>query len=338
ILHRGEFLSPTEPVATGTPAVLPPIRARNPSGADRLDFARWLVEPGNPLTARVLANQLWMRLFGEGLVRSAGDFGVRGDAPTHPELLDLLASQLAESGWSRKALLTAILNSDTYRQSSATRPELADADPLNKLLARQNRLRVEGEVVRDLHLAASGLLSRKIGGPSVFPPMPPEIASLSYAGNFRWNESTGEDRYRRGMYTFFKRTSPYPDLVTFDCPDANVANVRRSVSNTPLQALTTLNAQTFAEAALALAKNCLTQTESAEPTDGTRVGRLFETCLLRRPEEGETAGLLSLLVSARAAFQTEPAAAKKLGGTPELAAWTTVARVILNTDEFITRD
>ena len=338
ILHRGEFLSPTEPVATGTPAVLPPIRARNPGGADRLDFARWLVEPGNPLTARVLANQLWMRLFGEGLVRSAGDFGVRGDAPTHPELLDLLASQLSESGWSRKALLTAILNSATYRQSSATRPELADTDPLNKLLARQNRLRVEGEVVRDLHLAASGLLSRKIGGPSVFPPMPPEIASLSYAGNFRWNESTGEDRYRRGMYTFFKRTSPYPDLVTFDCPDANVANVRRSVSNTPLQALTTLNAQTFAEAALALAKNCLTQKETAEPTDETRVGRLFETCLLRRPEEGETVGLLSLLGSARAAFQSEPAAARKLGGTPELAAWTTVARVVLNTDEFITRD
>jgi hypothetical protein len=338
ILHRGEFLSPTEPVATGTPAVLPPIRARNPSGPDRLDFARWLMEPGNPLTARVLANQLWMRLFGEGLVRSAGDFGVRGDAPTHPELLDLLAGQLLETGWSRKALLRAILNSATYRQSSATRPELADTDPLNKLLARQNRLRVEGEVVRDLHLAASGLLSRKIGGPSVFPPMPPEIASLSYAGNFRWNESAGEDRYRRGMYTFFKRTSPYPDLVTFDCPDANVANVRRSVSNTPLQALTTLNAQTFSEAAQALAKNCVQQTGTAEMTDESRLGSLFETCLLRRPEQGETAGLLSLLESARTSFQTQPDTAKKLGGTPELAAWTTVTRVILNTDEFITRD
>ena len=338
ILHRGEFLSPTDPVATGTPAVLPPIRARNPGGPDRLDFARWLVEPGNPLTARVLANQLWMRLFGEGIVRSAGDFGVRGEAPTHPELLDLLASQLMETGWSRKALLRAILNSAAYRQSSATRPELADTDPLNKLLARQNRLRVEGEVVRDLHLAASGLLSRKIGGPSVFPPMPPEIASLSYAGNFRWNESTGEDRYRRGMYTFFKRTSPYPDLITFDCPDANVANVRRSVSNTPLQALTTLNAQTFSEAAQALAKNCVQQTGTAGQTDEARLGRLFETCLLRRPEQVEAAGLLSLLQSARTSFQTQPDSSKKLGGTPELAAWTTVARVVLNTDEFITRD
>ena len=338
ILHRGEFLSPTDPVATGTPAVLPPILARNHSGPDRLDFARWLVEPGNPLTARVLANQLWMRLFGEGIVRSAGDFGVRGEAPTHPELLDLLASQLMETGWSRKALLRAILNSAAYRQSSATRPELADTDPLNKLLARQNRLRVEGEVVRDLHLAASGLLSRKIGGPSVFPPMPPEIASLSYAGNFRWNESTGEDRYRRGMYTFFKRTSPYPDLITFDCPDANVANVRRSVSNTPLQALTTLNAQTFSEAAQALAKNCVQQTGTAGQTDEARLGRLFETCLLRRPEQVEAAGLLSLLQSARTSFQTQPDSSKKLGGTPELAAWTTVARVVLNTDEFITRD
>jgi hypothetical protein len=338
ILHRGEFLSPTDQVATGTPAVLPPIRSRNSSGGDRLDFARWLVDPGNPLTARVLANQLWMRLFGEGIVRSAGDFGVRGEAPTHPDLLDLLASQLRDTSWSRKALLRAILNSATYKQSSATRPELAETDPLNKLLARQNRLRVEGEIVRDLHLAASGLLSRKIGGPSVFPPMPPEIASLSYAGNFRWNESTGEDRYRRGMYTFFKRTSPYPDLVTFDCPDANVANVRRSVSNTPLQALTTLNAQTFSEAAQALAKNCGQPPGSPPQTDEARLVRLFETCLLRTPEQQEAAGLLSLLHSARNAFLAQPESAQKLGGTPELAAWTTVARVVLNTDEFITRD
>jgi hypothetical protein len=338
ILHRGEFLSPTEQVATGTPGVLPPLRARNSSAADRLDFARWLVEPGNPLTTRVLANQFWMRLFGEGIVRSVGDFGVRGEAPTHPELLDLLASQLLEGGWSRKDLLRNILNTATYRRSSANRPDLAEIDPLNKLLARQSRLRVEGEVVRDLHLAAAGLLTRKIGGPSVFPPMPPEIASLSYAGNFRWNESTGEDRYRRGMYTFFKRTAPYPDLVTFDCPDANVANVRRSVSNTPLQALTTLNAQTFSEAAQALAKKTIQQVESPQPTDEARLNRIFETCLLRRPEPGETAGLLSLLHSAKAAFEKQPVAAQKLGGTPELAAWTTVARVVLNTDEFITRD
>ncbi len=338
VLHRGEFLSPTEPVVAATPAVLPPLKPRRAGVPDRLDFARWLVAPENPLTARVLANQIWMRLFGEGIVRTVGDFGVRGELPTHPELLDLLASQLVESGWSRKALIRAILSSATYRQSSVTRADLAEVDPLNKLLARQNRLRVEGEIVRDLHLAASGLLSRKIGGPSVFPPMPPEIASLSYAGNFRWTESTGEDRFRRGMYTFFKRTAPYPDLVTFDCPDANVASVRRTVSNTPLQALTTLNAQSFTEAAQALAKKCLQQSEASEQTDRARAQTLFEACLLRTPDSGETDALLSLLHSARDIFQGQPAAAQKLGGAPELAAWTTVARVVLNTDEFITRD
>jgi hypothetical protein len=243
-----------------------------------------------------------------------------------------------ESGWSRKTLIRAILSSATYRQSSVTRADLAEVDPLNKLLARQNRLRVEGEIVRDLHLAASGLLSRKIGGPSVFPPMPPEIASLSYAGNFRWTESTGEDRFRRGMYTFFKRTAPYPDLVTFDCPDANVASVRRTVSNTPLQALTTLNAQSFTEAAQALAKKCVQQPEASEQTDRARAQTLFKACLLRTPDSGETDALLSLLHSARDIFQRQPAAAQKMGGAPELAAWTTVARVVLNTDEFITRD
>jgi hypothetical protein len=338
VLHRGEFLNPTDAVATGTPAVLPPIQPRSPQGSDRLDFARWLVSPENPLTARVLVNQVWMRLFGEGIVRSVGDFGVRGEAPTHPELLDLLASQLMESGWSRKALIRSILLSSTYRQSSVSRPDLLETDPLNKLLARQNRMRVEGEIVRDLHLAASGLLARKIGGPSVFPPMPPEIASLSYAGNFRWTDSTGEDRYRRGMYTFFKRTAPYPDLVTFDCPDANVASVRRTVSNTPLQALTTLNAQTFTEAAQALAKRYVETSGPEEQTDASRIQRLFESCLLRSPDEGEAKGLLSLLRSARDTFQREPSQAQKLGGTPELAAWTTVVRVVLNTDEFITRD
>ena len=338
VLHRGEFLSPTDAVAAATPAVLPPMQSRRSGTADRLDFARWLVTPENPLTARVLANQVWLRLFGEGIVRTVGDFGVRGEPPTHPELLDLLASQLVESGWSRKALIRAIMCSATYRQSSVNRGDLLEIDPLNKLLARQNRLRVEGEIVRDLHLAASGLLSRKIGGPSVFPPMPPEIASLSYAGNFRWTESEGENRFRRGMYTFFKRTAPHPDLVAFDCPDANVSSVRRTVSNTPLQALTTLNAQSFTEAARALAKRCVQEPGEVELPDLARVRTLFETCLLRAPEQAETDALLNLLHSARDTFQTQPASAQKLGGTPELAAWTAVARVVLNTDELITRD
>jgi hypothetical protein len=298
------------------------------------------MDNANPLTARVLANQIWMHLFGDGIVRSIGDFGVRGDAPTHPELLDLLASRLKDHGWSRKELIRAIVHSATYKQSSASRPDLRETDPLNRLLGRQNRLRVEGEIVRDLHLAASGLLSRKIGGPSVFPPMPPEIASLSYAGNFRWNDSKGEDRYRRGMYTFFKRTAPYPDLITFDCPDANVTSVRRTISNTPLQALTTLNAQTFAEASQALAKKVAGQKAPAEGAEGDtfRMRNLFFDCLFRMPAPKEVAPLIGLLNSARDSFFKQPEQAKKLGGSPEVAAWTTVVRVVLNTDEFITRD
>ena len=338
IFHRGEFLSPGEQVSAGTPGVLPALLARKPGAPDRLDLARWLTSAENPITARVLANQIWMRLFGEGLVRSAGDFGVRGEPPTHPELLDLLASRLRDHGWSRKDLIRQILLSKTYKQSSKTRSELKDIDPLNRLLARQNRLRVEAEVVRDLHLAAAGLLSRKIGGPSVFPPMPPEIASLSYANNFRWTESQGEDRYRRGMYTFFKRTAPYPDLVTFDCPDANVANVRRSVSNTPLQALTTLNAKTFSEAAQTLAKKITSHPEAAKRSDAEKMDQLFKTCLLRGADPTESKALLALLNTSRETFESRPHEAEKFATDPELASWTAVARIVLNTDEFITRD
>ena len=336
ILHRGEFLSPTDSVNANTPAILPALAI--PSGQpSRLDFANWLFQPENPLTARVLANQIWMRLFGEGIVRTVADFGVRGESPSHPELLDLLASSLRSNGWSRKQLIRSIMLSQTYQRSSATRPDLADKDPLNTLLARQNRIRVEGEIVRDLHLASAGLLSRKIGGPSVFPPMPPEIAALSYANNFKWTESKGEDRYRRGMYTFFKRTAPYPELMTFDCPDANLTNVRRTVSNTPLQALTTLNAATFAEAALALGKQTAS-IESAERNDHERIRSLFTSVLLREPNPIEMESLIHLLSQARETFKQDTDSAKQFAGSVETAAWTALARTLLNTDELITRD
>jgi len=341
IFHRGEFLSPTDPVTPGTLGVLPPLIARNGGAPDRLDLARWLISRENPLPARVAVNQIWMRLFGEGLVRTAADFGVRGDRPSHPELLDWLASEFVAQGWSRKTLIREIMLSETYRQSSDTRAELNDIDPRNVLLARQNRLRVEGEVVRDLHLAAAGLLSSKIGGPSVYPPMPPEIAALSYAGNFRWKTSEGADRYRRGMYTFFKRTAPYPDLMTFDCPDANVASIRRTVSNTPLQALTTLNADTFNEAARVLATRTLA---SAAPDDSARIVEAFQRCLVRPARKEETTLLLGLLRDARTYYSGHADDAKKMAGAlaqgavPELAAWTTVTRILLNTDEFITRE
>jgi mono/diheme cytochrome c family protein len=343
VLHRGEFLSPADPVKPGALAILPPLRSRNGDGklADRLDFARWLVSRENPLTARVTVNHIWAQLFGTGIVKTEGDFGVRGEPPSHPELLDWLADEFVAKGWSRKQFIRLLVTSATYQQSAAQRPDLRDMDPLNRLLARQARIRVEGEVVRDLHLAASGLLSGKIGGPSVFPPMPPEVAALSYANNFKWSESSGEDRYRRGMYTFFKRTAPHPDLTTFDCPDANIACVARNVSDTPLQALTTLNAQVFADAARALAARVLREVSG---DDASRVERAFRLCLARPPTGAETSRLMSLLSQARAFYAANPAEAKKLianakeANAAELAAWTAMTRIVMNTDEFITRN
>jgi mono/diheme cytochrome c family protein len=343
ILHRGEFLSPTDPVKPGTLAILPPLRSRSGDGrlADRLDFARWLVSRENPLTARVIVNQMCAQLFGAGIVRTENDFGVRGEPPSHPELLDWLADEFIAKGWSRKQFIRLLVTSATYQQSAVVRPELRDRDPLNRLFARQARVRVEGEIVRDLHLAASGLLSQKIGGPSVFPPMPPEIAALSYANNFKWTESKGEDRYRRGMYTFFKRTAPHPELMTFDCPDANIACVARNVSDTPLQALTTLNAQVFAEAARALASRVLREVSGS---DAPRVERAFRLCLARPPTGAETSRLMSLLSQARAFYAANPDEAKKLVGdakdakAEEVAAWTAMTRIVMNTDEFITRN
>ncbi|MCA1963678.1 MAG: PSD1 and planctomycete cytochrome C domain-containing protein [Prosthecobacter sp.] len=338
LLHRGDFLQPGDEVRPGTLAVLPPLKG---SGT-RLDLARWLVSPENPLTPRVTVNHIWAKLFGEGLVSTVADFGVRGAKPTHPELLDYLAAEFIRQGWSRKALLRLIMTSATYRQQSHHRPEMADIDPKNELLWRQNRLRVEGEIVRDLALAASGLLSPKIGGESVFPPMPADIAALSYAGNFKWQTSTGADRYRRGLYTFFKRTAPHPDLTTFDCPDANLTNVRRTVSNTPLQALTTLNAESFAEAAQALAARALAQPGS----DESRLAHAFQLCLTRPAAEKETAALRTLLEDSRQHYQAHPEEAAAAIGphaakdipAAENAAWVAVTRILLNMDEFITRE
>ena len=341
VLHRGEFLTPADPVKPGALAILPPLRGRKDGLPDRLDLARWLVSRENPLAPRVAVNDIWAQLFGAGLVRTENDFGVRGERPSHPELLDWLADEFMKAGWSRKKFLQLLLTSATYQQSAVLRPDIRDADPLNRLLARQARLRLEGEVVRDLHLAASGLLSGKIGGPSVFPPMPPEVAAISYAGNFKWSDSTGDDRHRRGMYTFFKRTAPHPDLMTFDCPDANTACIARSVSDTPLQALTTLNAQTFADAARALARRVLTEVAG---DDASRIGRAFRLCLARPPTGPETSRLMALLSQARAFYAANPEEAKKLianakdANAVELAAWTATTRIVMNTDEFITRN
>ena len=349
LMHRGNFLDPADEVKPGVLGVLPSIAA-NPSNPTRLDLARWLVSPNHPLTPRVAVNQIWGKLFGEGLVRTAADFGVRGEKPANPDLLDFLARHFIEQGWSRKKLLKTILLTATYRQISSqahrTPEELSHiqaVDPLNFLLWRQNRLRVEGEIVRDLHLAASGLLSRKIGGPSVFPPMPPDIADLSYANNFKWTTSTGEDRFRRGLYTFFKRTAPHPDLTTFDCPDANLTSIKRTVSNTPLQALTTLNAESFAEAARALAQRLLT---SSSASDEQRIHLCYQLCLGRLPSTREATALRQLLADSRKHYQSSPREAAEMTGTyapkgisvTEAASWAAAARIVLNTDEFITRE
>lgn len=344
LLHRGDFLQPAEVVTPATFATLPPVK-----GASRLDLARWLVSKNNPLTPRVAVNHLWARLFGEGLVRTVADFGVRGEPPSHPRLLDWLADEFMRQGWSRKKILKTIMMSAAYRRSSAIPadlpPQVLEIDPKNTLLWRQNRVRVDAEIVRDLYLACSGLLTEKVGGPSVFPPMPADVAALSYAGNFKWATSQGADRYRRGMYTFFKRTAPYPDLTTFDCPDANLTNVQRTVSNTPLQALTTLNAEAFAEAAQALAKRVLT--DQTLVGDEARLTRAFRLGVSRQPSMQELATLRDLLAEAKLTYQRgnldEAKAAYGRHGVPQMppvenAAWVATTRIILNLDELITRN
>lgn len=344
LLHRGDFLQPAEVVTPATFATLPPVK-----GTSRLDLARWLVSKNNPLTPRVVVNHIWARLFGEGLVRTVADFGVRGEPPSHPRLLDWLADEFMRQGWSRKKILKTIMMSAAYRRSSAIPsnlpPQVLEIDPKNTLLWRQNRVRVDAEIVRDLYLACSGLLAEKVGGPSVFPPMPADVAALSYAGNFKWATSQGADRYRRGMYTFFKRTAPYPDLTTFDCPDANLTNVQRTVSNTPLQALTTLNAEAFAEAAQALAKRVLI--DKTLVGDEARLTRAFRLVVSRRPSMQELASLRDLLTTARLTYQRgkldEAKTAYGRHGVPqappaENAAWVATSRIILNLDELITRN
>jgi hypothetical protein len=345
VLRRGEFKEPTDAVAAGTLAVLPPVKHRGERG-DRLDLARWLVSGENPLTPRVVANELWANLFGEGIVTTLNDFGVRGGRPSHPALLDWIAAEFVRNGWSRKKLIKTIVMSNTYRQSSAHRPELVDLDPKNHLLARQNRFRVEGEIVRDLSLAAAGLLSPKVGGPSVFPPIPPGVADVNYNSAFKWTVSPGEDRYRRGLYTFFKRTAPHPNLMTFDCPDSNVTTVQRSRSNTPLAALVTLNNESFTEAAQALSNRVWSEAQQGQiGTDAERLTRAFRLCVAREPAGPELDRLTSLLETSRAWYGKNPEAAKQFAGAnppknlpiEEAAAWTATVRVLLNLDEFLTR-
>jgi len=348
LLHRGDFLQPAEEVTSDPLEIIAnthPLRSRHADQpADRLDLAHWLVDPHHPLTSRVSVNHVWAHLFGRGIVPTVNDFGVRGELPTHPELLDWLAWHFShDMQWSRKRLIQTILMSATYRQASHHREELTRVDPTNRLFARQNRLRVPAEVIRDLHLSVSGLLSPKVGGPSVFPPLPPGVAELSYANNFKWATSGGEDAYRRGMYTFFKRTSPHPTLISFDCPDSNTTLLQRESSNTPLQALVTLNNGVFTEAAQALARRVLMESGG---DDRRRLTYALRLCIARQPQDAELDRFEPLLVAARRYYQSHPDDARLLAShhrwdevaTEENAAWIATLRMVLNLDEFIVRD
>lgn len=339
VMIRGDFLRKGVEVKPGTPAVLPKA-----TGATRLELARWLVSAENPLTARVTANWVWTKFFGRGLVSTPEDFGTQGAKPAHPELLDWLATVLRDGGWSLKKFHKLIVTSATYKQSSTVSAEALKRDPLNVLLARQQRMRLEAELMRDSALAASGLLNREVGGPSIRPPQPPGISELTYANSARWVESTGPARYKRGLYIWFQRTSPYPLLTTFDAPDSNVCTVRRERSNTPLQALTLLNDSVFVEAAQALAKRV--QLDPTAKSDEERVARAFRYALGRAPAPVETERLVKLLAQFRKLADTDPKGAAKLTGAhaphgvpaPEAAAWFALCRTLLNLDEFVTRE
>jgi mono/diheme cytochrome c family protein len=331
ILLGGDFTRPGVKVAPGLPAVLP----SKANAKTRLDFARWLVDPANPLTARVAVNRWWSEFFGTGIVETENDFGTQGTPPSHPELLDWLASEFVSRGWSVKALHKLIVTSATYRQSSKARPELEKLDARNRLLARQSRLRVNAEVVRDVCLAASGLLSHKVGGPSVFPPQPDGVYKFTQVDK-GWKASTGDDRYRRGMYTYFWRSAPHPQLVTFDAPDASVTCTRRNRSNTPLQALTLLNDAGFYEYAQGLAAQIVREQPG---DDEAKLRHAFQVCLTREPNDRELSRLESFLAHQRTTLADRPDEAKAVSpDAPERAAWVMVARVLLNLDEFITRE
>jgi mono/diheme cytochrome c family protein len=347
--ERGSFLNKGEKVFAATPAVLPPMPESAP--INRLGLARWLVDENNPLTARVAVNRFWEQIFGRGLVETSEDFGTQGERPSHPELLDWLAVTFRDgetgrhispkTGWSMKSLVRLIVTSSTYRQSSATTPALLEKDPYNRLLGRGPRFRMEAEMVRDVTLAASGLLSRKLGGPSVFPLQPEGVWKSPYSSE-RWTVSKGEDRFRRSLYTFVRRSSPHPAMMTFDATSREYCAVRRVRTNTPLQALTTLNDEAAMEAARALAKRMI---DEGGDDLRARIVYGFRVCMARTPKEKEVERLTALCQQQLRSFDANAAEAGKLARNhstrataAEFAAWTMVANVLLNLDETLTKE
>ena len=337
---RGNYLALADEVTEGVPAAFHPL----PEGApmNRLTLARWLVDENNPLTARVVANRFWESIFGIGLVRTSEEFGAQGEAPSHPELLDWLATELVHEKWDVKKFLKLLVTSATYRQSSKVSPELVERDPENRLLARGPRFRMSAEMVRDQALSVSGLLSRKMYGPSVRPVRPALGLSAAFGGGLDWQPSAGEDRHRRALYTEWRRTSPYPSMTTFDAPNREVCTLRRSVSNTPLQALVTMNDPVYVEAAQALARRLVAS--AATPEERVRLG--FRLALARPASEKELQRVITLHDDALASYRLDAKRAADMATNPigpvpagadvaDLAAWTTVAGVLLNLDEVL---
>ena len=336
-------LSALNPLKVGSGSTASERSSAAASRPNRLDLARWIVDESNPLTRRVAVNRIWQHLFGRGLVDPPDDFGLQGAKPSHPDLLDWLATELPRRGWSRKEIIRLIATSAAYRQSSRTRPELNTIDPKNVWLARQNRFRLEGEIVRDLALSVSGLLDDRIGGESIRPPLPSGVADLGYAGSVKWVESKGGDRYRRGCYIFFQRTVPYPLLMTFDSSDSNVSCARRERSNTPLQSLTLLNDPAFFECARAFGIRLDTEV-TGDPT--TRSRTAFRWTTGRELELAELETLVRLYEETRSQLQRQPndaiaivaGATTPSGSSVDLAASIAFSRILLNLDEFFTRE
>ncbi len=338
--RRGNFLDLGPVVTNGLPAAL--HSAPEGAPADRLALARWLVDAGNPLTARVVVNRLWESIYGVGLVRTSEEFGAQGEPPSHPELLDWLAVELMDHKWDVNHVLRLLVTSAAYRQSSRVTPELAAQDPENRLLARGPRFRLSAEMIRDQALFVSGLLSSKMYGPPVKPAQPKLGLTAAFGSGTDWETSGGEDRYRRALYTTWRRSNPYPSMATFDAPNREVCLVRRERSNTPLQALVTLNDPVYFEAAQALARRMA----AAGPTPADKARHGFRLCASRAPTDSELNGLVGLYTKTLERFKADPAkakdvATKPLGEAPkemdvaELAAWTMVGNVLLNLDEML---
>jgi len=340
---RGNFLDEGKPVTPGVPAVLHPLADK--TKPDRLALARWLVDASNPLTARVTVNRYWEQVFGSGLVETPEDFGIRGKLPTHPELLDWLAVEFVAQKWDVKKLLRMLVTSATYRQSSRITPELEQRDPSNRLFARGPRHRSSAETIRDQALFVSGLLSPKMHGPPVRPPCPKLGLTAAFGSGTDWEDSKGEDKYRRALYTQWRRTTPYPSMITFDAPSRNVCSVKRPRTNTPLQALTTLNDPVYVEAAQALARRMV---KAGGATPETRATYGFRLCLSRPPRDAELKRLVDLQRTAREKFAKAPKEAVQMATEPlgplppgmepaDLAAWTVVSNVLLNLDEMFAK-